>query len=310
MPRHHLLAAALAIAAGRAGAQDAGPLALLLPVSARSAALGNAWVAGRDEYAVFSNPALASATNGFGFTVAGYGSHSRALAAAAGATVGPATLAWGVHLVDFSFPRSVATYPYSPGALARSGDADLFSMVALAAGRIVWKNFNIGVAGKYAQDLAPTEASTTSLLVVPTRASTALLDVGTSHALWTGVAGLSVQNIAPPYRFGGRLTDVPSQVSLGWTKLQQVGPLDVGYAVQGTMRRHGWVGVGGGLDVSWSWIEGYTVGGRIGARRTETDEERPMALGATFNADRLNVEYAIGMFTDARQSHRVTVRWR
>lgn len=314
MPRLHPLAAMLALGCVTAptciAAQDAGPLALLLPVSARPAALGNAWVAGRDEYAVFSNPALAAATPGFGLTFATYGSHSRAVAATSGVTVGRATLAWGVHFVDFSFPRTDPTYPYAAASLTGSGDADVLSMVALAAGRFVWKNFNIGVAGKYAQDLAPMEAVTSSLLVVPTRASTALLDVGTTHALWTGIAGLAVQNIAQPYQMGARETEVPTQVALGWTKLRQLGPVDFGFASQATLRRHGWVGVGGGVDLGWSWIEGYTIGGRVGARRTETDDERPVAVGASFNADRLNIEYALSFFAGSKNAHRVTLRWR
>jgi hypothetical protein len=293
-----------------AGAQNAGPLALLLPVSARPAALGNAWVAGRDEYAIFSNPAIITPTPFVGLTVGSFGGNGRTLASTYAVNVGPANFAWGVQIADFSVPRSDPTYPYAPSAMNGRGDADNFSMVALVGGRIVHKGFQIGVSGKYAQDIAPREASTTSLLVVPTRGSSLLLDIGTAHALWTGVAGLALQNIAEPYSMGGQVVEVPTQLALGWTKTRTLGPLDFGFAGQATLRRHGWVGVGGGIDLGWSWIEGYTVGGRIGARRTETDDERPVAIGATFNADRLNLEYSLGFFAGDKQAHRLTVRWR
>ena len=176
-------------------AQQSGPLALLLPTAARPAAMGNAWVAGRDESAVFSNPAQLNATNGFGITLSTYGGSGRGFAAASGATMGPITLGWGVHLVDFSAPRTETAYPLAPAALVRGGDADQFSMVALVAGQMTWKRFRIGVAGKYAEDIIGTEASSSSLLVLPSRGAAWLADVGVSHALWTGTAGLSLQNI-------------------------------------------------------------------------------------------------------------------
>ena len=72
----------LAVAARTATAQQAGPLALLLPTAARPAAMGNAWVAGRDEYAVFMNPAQLNATNGFGVTLSTFGGSGRRFAAA------------------------------------------------------------------------------------------------------------------------------------------------------------------------------------------------------------------------------------
>ena len=318
--------ATLAVVAtpGAARAQDSGPLALLLPVSARPAALGNAWVAGRDEYAVFSNPAQVTATTGFGLTVGAYGADTRTVATAAGVTVGPYTIGWGVHFVNFSAPRSWTGYPLTPALLTRSGDADQFSMLALVATQRTVKNFRIGLAAKYAQDIVPREVSTTSLLVVPTRGSAWLADVGTSHALWTGTAGLAVQNIGQPYLLRGRRVSVPAQVALGWTALRQWGPFDYGFATQVIARRQGWIGVGGGVEMGWSWIEGYSVTGRVGARRTESPgpplltgmpspavpKEAPVSVGASFNADRLNVEYAGGFFSNSTFSHRLTLRWR
>lgn len=301
-----------AVAAPPLGAQDpAGPLALTIPVSARAAALGNAWVAGRDEYVIFHNPALVNTPAApFGVSIGSFAHNGFSLAAAAGFTVGPANVGWGVHLVNFSTPRSNAAYPYSPSDVLGSGEADISSLVAVAAASILHKGFRIGVAAKYAQDIVPMEASTSSLLVVPTRGAAVLADVGTSHALWTGIAALSLQNMGAPYTVGSRTVSVPTQLSLGWTKNQIAGPFDVGYATQATLRRGGWVGAGGGVDVGWSWIEGYTVNGRIGARRTETDDERPFSLGAAVNADRLNVEWGLGFFTESRMAHRITVRWR
>jgi hypothetical protein len=300
----------LLAAATPARTQSSGPLALLLPVSARPAALGNAWVAGRDEYAVFSNPATAQATAFVSFSLASYGGEGNSLATAGGAAIGPTTFGWGVHFVNSSFPRTDGKYPYAPADLVRSGDADNSSMVALLAARILFKGFTVGVAGKYAHDIAPREASSTSTIVVPTRGSALLADIGTTHPLWTGIAGLALQNIGEPYTIGGREVEVPTQLALGWTKARTLGPFDFGFAGQATLRRHGWVGVGGGVDLSYSWIEGISVGARVGARRTETDDERPLALGATMTFDRFNVEYGLGFYAGDKHAHRLTMRVR
>jgi hypothetical protein len=231
-------------------------------------------------------------------------------ATAGGAAIGPTTFGWGVHFVNFSFPRTDPKYPYDPADLTGSGSSDNSSMVALLAARIVHKGFTIGVAGKYAQDIAPREISTTSNVVVPTRGSAMLLDLGSTHALWTGTAGIALQNIGQPYQMGARFNEVPTQLALGWTKARTLGPFDFGFAGQATLRRHGWVGVGGGMDLSYSWIEGISVGARVGARRTETDDERPVAVGATIIADRIGIEYGLGFFAGDKYAHRLTLRIR
>lgn len=291
-------------------AQAGGPLALLVPVSARAASLGNAWVAGRDEYTIFSNPALITPTTGFGLTLASHGSDGRSIASASAATVGEYTFGWGVHLLDFSTSRSNTAYPYAPAALVGSGDADLFSMVAVVAVRRTYKGFGIGVAAKYAQDVVPRETAQNGLLVVPTRGAALLGDVGISHSLLGGTAGLSVQNISQPYSVGPNSFSVPTQIAVGWSDQTQWGPLDIGYVTQVTARREGWVAPGGGVEVGWAWIDGYSVTGRVGARRTETDDEKPVGIGASFRADRLNIEYGVNFYTGNEASHRLTLRWR
>lgn len=300
----------LALAAPAARAQQAGPLALLLPTAARPAAMGNAWVAGRDEYAAFSNPAQISATNGFGVTLATYGGDGRGFAAASAAAMGPITLGWGVHIVDFAAPRTATAYPLAPASLTTSGDAAQLSLVALVGGQMTVKRFRIGVAGKYAEDVIGTESSGSSLLVLPTRGAAWLADIGASHALWTGTAGLSLQNIGQPYVMRARQVSVPTQLAIGWTAQKSWGPLDYGFATQVTARRNGWVGTAAGLEASWSWIEGFRVEARAGARRTETADEKPVGAGLSFTADRLTLDYGAAFYTDNRMAHRLTVRWR
>lgn len=311
--RYHRIITAIAlamVAATSVRAQNAGPLALLLPTGARAAAMGNAWVAGRDEFAVFSNPAALNATNGFGVTVATYGDDGRGFSAASAATMGPMTYGWGVSIADFSAPRAAIRYPLLPASLVASGDADQFSMVALVAGQMLWKGFRIGAAAKYAEDIVPREAATSSLLVLPSRGSAWLGDLGTTHPLWTGTAGLSLQNVGHPYVVRGRRVSVPTQLALGWTAQKGWGPFDFGFATQVTSRRDGWVAPAGGVEVSWSWIEGYRLEARAGARRMESDGEKPVSAGFSFTADRLTLDYGAGFYAGNEMAHRLTVRWR
>jgi hypothetical protein len=308
--RLRLLAVALMLVRIRLAAQapPAAPVALLVPASTRAMALGNAWVAGRDEYAFFYNPAQITATSGFNATVGAYGGYTRLGALAAASTVGRVTLGWGVQVVDFSTTPG-AEWPFTAGTLTDFGASDALSLVTTVAGQMIVKGFRIGVAGKYAEDLAetfvvPGGASTTM------RGSAVLADLGVAHALWTGVAGLAVQNIGEEgFDLGPAHGSVPLRVALGWSMARQVGPLDVGVTTEVGARQR-WLSGGGGVEVGWSWIEGFSVAGRAGVRRPEEPAEKPVALGAAFTADRLAVEYALQFFERNRVGQRLTVRWR
>lgn len=293
----------------RAQAPETGPLILLVPASARATALGNAWVAGRDEDVIFYNPAqLLSARPGFNVSIGRYGSAT--LGSMAGVyAAGPLTMTtgWGVEFLDYS-ARPSDGYPYAPAMLARGGTMEALGMLATVGTAVTWKNFRGGVAAKYVADRVSVPASGPGSGATA-RHDTFLYDVGISHNLWTGIAGLAVQNLGQGWTEGTRHIEVPFQTALGWTLARAVGQLDLGVATQLTLRR-GWVSPGAGVELGYGWIEGYSAAVRVGARKTETNGERPVAIGATFNADRLSIEYALQFFEGDRNANRVTIRWR
>src|SRR5688572_6134584 len=84
-----------------AQAPPTGPVLLLLPAGPRAAALGNAWVAGRDEHIVFYNPALINPTTGFGASFARYGDATNIGTLTYGVTVGRFTLGWGARVAAY-----------------------------------------------------------------------------------------------------------------------------------------------------------------------------------------------------------------
>ena len=251
----------------RAQAPPAGPDVLNLPSSARTLALGDAWVAGRDNDVVFYNPAQLIGGRQE-FTVSLMRHHPSiemgALTGLYAAGRWSFTLGWGARLLNV--------------------DEGQASWMMTTGGAIVVKEFRIGAAAKFAVDRASDEGL--------------MGDLGVARNLFGGIAAASLQNL------GG-----PKQFLAGWSMARQAGPLDVGIYSQLKMRDE-WTAPAAGLEVSYGWIEGYTVSLRAGARRPERLAEQPVALGAALTADHLTVEYSLQFFDGGRPSNGVTIRWR
>jgi hypothetical protein len=299
-----LLFASLAFAQ----APPSGPLLLRLPVTPRAAALGNAWVAGSNREVLFYNPAqIIGARGAFDVSFVRFG------ADATMATIGSAyaagkfslTLGWGAEILRFS-TDAAAGYPYSPDVLRSKGSSDAMSALFAVGGAFVYKGFRIGAAGKYAYDSVA--AASAVVDGRPQSHSALVADLGVARNLWGGVIGGSVQNLGGVPKDDAPLA-IPRQGLVGWSTQRQAGPLDLGIYTQVTMRR-GWTSPGAGLEVGYSWIDGYNVTLRVGARRPETTTEFPVAFGAAVTADRLTIEYALQIFDGGRTANGVTVRWR
>ena len=301
-----LLACAVA-APGRGQAPDAGPLSLLLPGSTRAAALGNAGVTGRDDDVVFYNPAqLVGVRGGFSVTLARYSSRSTLGEVTSSFTGGPLSLGWGVQVVDYT-AAPTEPYPFAQEVLTRKGIAAAQTMLGVLGAAMTYKGFKIGAAAKYAEDRVESGGNLTSQ--ARGAHGSVLADAGVSHPLWQGVAGLSVQNFGRPSGVTGNRTGLPTQMLLGWTRGFQVGEFDLGLATQVTAR-NGYVSPGAGAELGYSWIEGYNVVARLGARQPESPSEHPVAIGGSFSADRFQLDYALQFFDGGRNAHRFTIRWR
>lgn len=303
----YFVATALAFtfsAAAHAQAPAEGPLVLLLPVSARAIGLGNASV--RDDYAIFYNPARITPTNGIGATFARYSSNGTFGALASAVNVGPLNFGWGVELVQFR-ARLSSAYPYFPEELVSTGARSALSLAAMAGAEYTYKGFNLGLGVKFAEDRV--EGIYPSFLSSPAGASSfqhtrLLADVGTTHALLGGTAEFAVQNIGDRSAFG-----LPTTTKLGFARNVNTDQLDFAFAAD-VLERGKWIGGGGGAEVGWGWIEGFSAALRVGARRAEADGQKPLAVGATLNADRLSLDYALEFFDGNRYAHHIAFRWR
>ncbi|MEP6998978.1 MAG: hypothetical protein ABI969_00770 [bacterium] len=281
-----------------AQAPAAGPLVLLLPANTRAAAMGNAWVAGRDESSVFYNPAQINPTNGFGGRVVRYGSGGTLGTLANAVVVNWLTLGWGVQAVEFKAPLAAA-YPFAPAVITQDGSRDAQSLVLAGGGSFLVKKFRAGIGVKYAEDRVDASVFSPSI-----RKSLLLGDVGVSHSLFSGTAALAVQNFGDDSRVA-----LPIQTTLGWTRQLQTQQFDLAFAAQ-ILEHNRWVGGGAGIEAGYGWIEGWSAALRAGARRPETVAQRPVSLGGALNADHLALDYALEFFEGSRYAHHISIRWR
>ena len=296
------IGACLATSSARAQAPAAGPLVLVLPASTRAASLGDAWVAGRDDYSIFYNPAQIAPTNSIGASFARYDWNGTAGAIASAVSVGTLTYGWGVEVVEFK-AGTQAAYPFTPEVLVERGTRSALSLVAGGGASYLFKGFRTGAALKYAEDRVEGSSAggseTSSMLH-----GVLLGDVGISHPGLSGTVALAVQNIGE--RGSVRL---PTRTTLGWAAQIPVGEFDVGVTTQDS-ERNKWIGGGGGLEAGYGWIEGWSVVARAGAHNTEASGQRPFTMGGSLNADRLVLDYALELFEHNQFVHHIAFRWR
>jgi hypothetical protein len=299
-------------AIAEAQAPAVGPLLLIIPATPRTAALGNAWVAGRDQEVLFYNPAqLIGARQGMDFSITRHGSEGTT------ATLGSVyaggkwsmTLGWGVQFADFNVSPTTP-YPYSPDVLLESGTASSTGFLAAVGGAVTWKGFRFGAAGKYAADRVSVPTNTIDAAATPPISHGVIVaDLGVARNSLGGVLAFSFQNLGGSSNGDGTGIMAPKQALAGWSMSRQAGPLDLALYTQWTIRED-WQAAGAGVEVGYSWIEGYNVALRAGARRPESGPEQPFSLGAAFTADRLTIEYGVQFFEGGRAANGVTIRWR
>ena len=282
-----------------AQAPETGPLLLLLPAGARAAAFGNAWVAGRDENIVFYNPALINATTGFAFTYSRYDNAGQVGTFAYGVTVGRFTFGLGARTAVYS-PSVGADLPFEPAELLEESDREAISVLTAVGMNMTVGGARLGATVKYAEDRVTLSGAPATL----PRQSVFYADVGLSRPFLNGTFALALQNLG-----SGRGSAAPRQTSVGWSRARILGEFDLVVAGSVTVRDF-WVSPGGGVELGYGWIEGWSTAFRLGARKTETDAQKPVSAGWTLNADRLGLDYAVELFEGDRVAHHLSLRWR
>jgi hypothetical protein len=284
-----------------AAAQDAGygPLALTLPASTRMLAMGDIGVAGRDDDVIFYNPAQLAVARGTSFSLARLSETARGGALSNVLRVGPGAIGFGVDYLEYQL--TPASYPITKGdILARNADLGT-SAVGVIGYAQSWKGYRLGAAAKYAMDAIDLE-----------RFGQVYGDAGIAHDYFRGryTAALSVQHIGGSLTRGADRIKPPTMATFGVATARQLGPLDgaatagVSYSAQDD------VTAGGGLELAWSWITGYSVAVRGGAHQARQDGDAEIMGGFGFTADRVTLDVAVQRLPGNRAGYQAGVRIR
>jgi hypothetical protein len=294
------------------------PLVLQLPASTRMLAMGNMGVAGRDDDVLFANPAQLVVARGTSLSGERYSSTSSGLALSSASAFNNGGIAVGVSLVDYDSP--FGTFPSNRETMRVAGPGTGLSVNAALGIAQVVKSIRVGGAVKYVEDDLPN-----------VRASRGVVDVGLAKDMWRYyTVALAVQNIgagtsmpceivvqsvdcshslSTGFRPGSTVVPMPIRTTLGIAGAAPAGEFDLVGTAGVSVLRKDFVIPAGGAEIGYSWLDGYNIALRAGARRPLTGEG-PFTVGAGFRMDRLFIDYALETLSNSRVAHRVGLRVR
>lgn len=276
------------------------PLILKLPATARLLSLGGAQVALRDVDAVFGNPALVGTGTALAFGAERYASGATAGQFASSSTIGPLGIGVGVQLLDAG-PRD-GTFPARSDVLTRENAAGTSGLAATLAASLSWKQLRWGLGATYVEER-----------VSDRRAGGVVFAIGASKSLQflNSTVGVAVQHLGPRLEVAGRSEALPTQLAVGVaTAPRGLGKwIDVSGTAELDVRRDGALFPRGGVELSYTPIEGVAFVGRVGGRRPQLRAERAVTVGGGFTVDRVTLDYGWQALREGA-GHRLTLRLR
>jgi hypothetical protein len=269
------------------------PLVLLLPSSTRALGLGDSYVTGRDADALFYNPAQLGVARGMSGSVERYRSASTLGSLSSAMQFGSGGAGIGVQFLDYG--AVTGRYPSQIRDLGTRGPVTASSVAATVGYAMAFKGARLGFAAKYVEERMENA-----------RGSVVAGDIGLAKDLDRITIGLAVQNIGDDIALGSRHASLPQRYTLGMSGGGlPAGPFDIGAAASVSVLRNGFVTPAGGVEAGYTWLDGYTITGRFGFRRTETSAQSGATFGATLSIDRFSLDYA-----NEEHAHRFGVRVR
>jgi hypothetical protein len=271
------------------------PVILRLPAGPKTLALGNTGIASRDDEVIFFNPA--QLVNATGSSASGERFAPRAGSGSISAVTRFNNGGVGIGMRFVNYQTADALFPATRASMLRRGSAGSSVEAVVGIAQTI-KGFRAGITGKYAQEYTGA-----------TQVAMPMADVGISRDFFRTTFGLAVQNIGADERVEGTRIKLPTRTTLGAGRAQQAGPFDLTMTGAVSLLRDDFVQPSGGLEVNYSWLSGYNIALRAGARRAAIGEE-PFTAGAGFARDRVSIDYAIEALSDKRFGHRIGLRVR
>jgi len=292
------------------------PIVLLLPSGPRTLALGNTGIVGRDDDALFFNPAQLAIARGFSASGERYSANAGGGAVAAVTRFHGGGIAVGARMADYEGPANA--FPSDRRSMLDPGPTAGTSLELSAGLAQVIKGYRVGGAAKYVEDAVSAE-----------RVGRVAFDVGVAKDFMGSYsAGLSVQQIGesmnipcsittgppctPPAGAGAvqrTRVDLPLRTTVGIGTQRGVGAFDLLATAAVSVLRDGFVTPSGGAELGYSWLDGYSIALRAGGRRPLTGESA-LTAGAGFTMDRLSIDYALETLSGSRLGHRFGLRIR
>jgi hypothetical protein len=284
--------------------ENVAPLIVRLPGGARPLSMGNVGVASRDDDVLFYNPAQLTFARGMSVSIEQFSSTARTGALSTVTRFSTGGVAIGASVAQFDVPTG--TYPISREDLVRGGPVNGSDASLVAGVAQVFKSTRIGVAAKYVQET-----------IGGSRASGALFDVGLGREFFGYSFGLSAQNLGDAFTPSVVATSsflqppahLPFRATFGVARAKSFDQVDVSATAAVSTLRDGFVIPAGGAELTYSWLDGYVVQFRAGARRPELGEGA-ITAGAGLTVDRLTLDYALETLSGSRVAHRIGLRVR
>ena len=278
--------------------------------STRGLAMGNANLASRDDDVIFYGPAQLAVARGTSVAGEGYPGKLASATMATTSRIASGGVGLGAQVVEGQNNGPCAALPLLPNGQPPA--QTITRTLGVVGGAFPFKRFRFGVDGKYAAEQADAN-----------HASSLLADVGVARDFSVAdflplTAVLAFQSIGPDPTRAIEL-GVPREASLGLASSGPFGPLDFVIAVQGGVEHNGTPTSGiknrplarGGVELGYSWLDGYSFAVRAGARTAEGYElTRHFTAGAGIVLDRLSIDYALEELTNSTFGQRLGIRLR
>ena len=253
--------------------------------------MGGVGVTSRDDEVLFFNPAQLVVANGFSASGERYSADESGSAMSAVTRFNGGGAALGMRTNNFD--AHFSTVSGGPGVFTATS---LEGSVGFAQ---VVKGIRVGGAVKYAEEDFGS-----------TRVEGGLLDLGLAKQVFGSYTlGAVVQNLGRDMTDGPTTIEVPTTTTIGVSRGAPLGEFDLLGTAAVTWRRGSVFSPAGGLEVNYSWLNGYNIAIRAGGRRP-LPGEKAITAGAGFTMDRLSVDYALEAFTGNQLGHRIGLRIR
>ena len=281
-------------------------LVFRLPSSVRMLGMGNVGIVGRDDDVLFYNPAQLVGARGTSASSERFSQFARGGTVSSVIRFNTGGIGIGATVTNFRAP--LIGVPVDRLDMREGlGNSSSSNTLAVGIGQ-VFKGTRVGLTGKYLDE--PANGG---------RNAAGVVDVGVARDFFGYSFGLAVQNIGPKFEVNvpsppPRLESIPEpglplSATFGAGRGLPVGPFDLFATTAVSWLRDGFVSPAGGAELGYSWLEGYNIILRAGARRPVRGEG-PITAGAGFVMDRLAIDYAIETLSGGRAGHRIGLRVR